>query len=164
MPKATQNATHSDRQARALQIAYEYLVGELRKANRGEVATVTLRRARSAMNAIADALLGMGVPPPRQHLLFLSRGFALCLDGRSPASADVARTAVLDEIRRIGMDLAGELGTVFKLNLNGLADLMQQSMRCLMVQSVKGRDLPCGNGVLGLHELKQDAEQVGRIE
>jgi hypothetical protein len=65
-PKATQNATLSDRQARALRIAYDCLAAELKKAKRGEAATVTLRRARSAMNAIPDVLHGMRTSPSRK--------------------------------------------------------------------------------------------------
>ncbi len=67
MPKATQNATQSDRQARALRMAHDYLAGELKKAKRGEAATVTPRRARTAMNAIEDALEGMGAPSARRR-------------------------------------------------------------------------------------------------
>jgi hypothetical protein len=60
MPKATENATPSDSQVRALRIAYDCLAAEVKKAKRGEAATVTLRRARSAMNAIADVLHSTG--------------------------------------------------------------------------------------------------------
>jgi hypothetical protein len=76
MTKATQKATPSDRQARALRIAYDYLAAELKKAKRGEAATVTLRRGRSAMNAITDVLHGAGSSPSRRKRkpLVISRG------------------------------------------------------------------------------------------
>ena len=76
MPKTTQIATPSNREVRALRIAYDGLAAELKKAKQSEAATVTLRRARSAMNAIADVLNGRGTSPSRKKRtpLEISRG------------------------------------------------------------------------------------------
>jgi hypothetical protein len=77
MPKQTRKATPpSNRQMRAMRITYDYLAAELKKAKRGEDATLTLRRARSAMNAISDVLHSSGASPSRRQRkpLGISRG------------------------------------------------------------------------------------------
>lgn len=114
MPKATQNATPFDRQVRALWIAYDCLAVELKKAQRDEPATVTLRRARSAMNAIADVLRGMGMSPSRKKRTppGISRGELarsvlreLRESGAWSTAADLAQSVAVMH----GLDLAQDL-------------------------------------------------------
>jgi hypothetical protein len=82
-----------------MRITYDYLAAEVKKAKRGEEATLTLRRARSAMNAIAGVLRGMGASPSRGNRkpLRISRG-------------ELARS-VLRELRESGAwSTAAQLG------------------------------------------------------